>query len=72
MCVVDVSWYIISCKYSYVKVCSDGGCQRLRITTLTLLSFLLNIPYKREDEKLTLILILGILHFEDGSKKEVA
>jgi len=36
------------------------------------LSFLLNIPYKREDEKLTLILILGILHFEDGSKKEVA
>lgn len=70
MCAVDVSWYITSCKY--FKVCSDGGCERQIIYTLTLLSFLLNIRYRGEGENLTLILSLGILRFEDGSKKEVA
>jgi len=70
MCLVDVSWYIISCKY--FKVCSGEGCERQRITTSTLLPFLLKIRYRGEDEKLTFILILGILRFEEGNKKEVA
>lgn len=67
---MDVLWYIISCKY--FKVCSDEGCERQRVTALTLSSFLLEIRYRGEDENLTFILILGILRFEERSKKEVA
>ena len=44
MCVVEVSLCILSCKY--FKVYSDEGCERQRITTLTLLSFLLKIYYR--------------------------